>query len=306
MPLEIYIRGRVYWVKGRIEYDGRPITRYYRQSTGALTEQGATDRCAAERDRQIRRNLFGEEAPRLTFADAVVLYDPKPKDVPFLVKLLESLGNRPIEQITGKEVRDLGPVLYPDASTDTWQRQVVTPARAVINNAHELGKAPMIRIRAYSEMERIRQDEKRGKQSRVERTPSTRDWVDSFCGAADPYNAALVRFMFETGARIDQAVSLKPSDLELMNLRVWLKSAKGHAAQWVTISQEMVVELANLSPKRPQNRRTGETLPPRVFGYASRTGYRKAWATICKAAGIEYLGAHEATATCRRHRARGS
>lgn len=55
-----------------------------------------------------------------------------------------------------------------------------------------------------------------------------------------------------------------------------------------------MIELANLPPKRPVNRITGERLEPRVFGYASRAGYRKAWTRICKMAGIPYLRAHEA------------
>jgi len=42
----------------------------------------------------------------------------------------------------------------------------------------------------------------------VERKPADKEWIDAFCRAADPYNAALVRFMFETAVRIDQAVSL--------------------------------------------------------------------------------------------------
>jgi hypothetical protein len=34
-----------------------------------------------------------------------------------------------------KLVRELGEGLYPEASTDTWVRHVVTPVRSVINNA---------------------------------------------------------------------------------------------------------------------------------------------------------------------------
>ena len=44
-------------------------------------------------------------------------------------------------------IRDLGRKLYPDNCTDSWRRWVVTPARAVINKANDLGKGhPDIRF----------------------------------------------------------------------------------------------------------------------------------------------------------------
>ena len=40
MPLTPYKRGDTWWVKGRIEDNGLPITDYLRESTGASTESG--------------------------------------------------------------------------------------------------------------------------------------------------------------------------------------------------------------------------------------------------------------------------
>lgn len=291
MPLEIYLRGAFYHVRGRIEFDGVPITGYYRQSTGSSSEDGARRWCVEETERQRRRHLLGEESA-LTFSDAVMLYPAKPADATYLMRIVVEIGHLPISQITGRMLKDLAPKLYPKCSTDTWWRQVVSPARQVINHAHDLGKCAPIRIKTFTEFERIAQDKERGKQGRQKRKPFSREWVDAFCSHADPYNAALVRFIFETAARIDQAISLRPSDLDLMKSRVRIKAQKGHAEQWITISSDMVVELANLPPKRPRIGKTGKSHTPRVFGYATKAGYRKAWATICKAAGIDYLTAH--------------
>lgn len=292
MPLEVYRRGRVWYAKGRVEYNGTPITDYIRVSTGASTETGAREWCATEEDRQRRRYIVGDEAT-LTFADAVLLYPAKPADARFLINLLPHLADIPIRNITPKMVKNLGPKLYPNASTDTWWRQVVTPVRAVINNAHEEGKGtPPIRISAYTERQRIDQDQVRGRQSRVERVPFSKEWVIAFCAHADPYNAAMVRLIFETGARADQVTSLEPQDLDLKNKRFKIKAQKGHPEQWVTISHQMMVDLANLPPKQPRNRKTNTPMKARVFGYGSRSGYRKAWATICKNAGIARLTAH--------------
>ena len=53
MPLEPYPRGAVWWARGRVEYNGAPITEYYRCSTGASEEQGAWDWCRKEEQTAI-------------------------------------------------------------------------------------------------------------------------------------------------------------------------------------------------------------------------------------------------------------
>ncbi|WP_420915831.1 zincin-like metallopeptidase domain-containing protein [Oceaniglobus indicus] len=81
MPLEVYLRGEVWYVRGRVDYDGRSITEYYRESTGALTEQAAREWCAKETDRQRRRHLIGPEADKLTVNDAILAYDATRADI---------------------------------------------------------------------------------------------------------------------------------------------------------------------------------------------------------------------------------
>lgn len=294
MSLELYLRGSTWWARGYVEHNGRRISKYIRQSTGSSTEAGAKDWCKETIDSYLSRHLLGDENERLTFSEQVLLYNAGPTFAKNLLKVLPYLGHRYVDKITPKEVKNLGPILYPKASTDTWHRQVISPVRAVINNAHELGKGPPIRIRPYSSLERVTQDTRRGKTGRLQKTPSDKAWIEAFCAQADPHNAALVRFMFETAARIGQAVALLPGDLDLDNCRVWLSAAKGHSAQWIEISQAMADDLRNLPPKRPFNRKTGERHPPRVFGYATNTSYIGAWTTICARAGIKYLGAHAA------------
>jgi integrase len=293
MPFETYLRGRTWWARGTVDLNGRPITSYYRCSTGASDEAGARDWIRAEEDRQIRRHLVGDEAA-LTFAEAVLLYPAKKAEARALLQIIDELGDTPVNRITPQMVLDLGPKLMPHCATDTWKRQIAVPVSAVINNAHHLGKCPPIRIRGYSTKERIAQDEARGKASRPERTPGSWPWLNAFRPAAGPYLAALAEFMFETGARIGQAVALRPRDLDLMQARVWMPASKGHPAQWVSISKQMVVTLANLKPRRPHNKRDNVVFTPRVFGYQTRTGPLNAWRAACVAAGIEYLPPHSA------------
>ena len=250
MPLETYQRPntKAWWVKGRIEYNGQPISEYIRCSTGARTKSGAVDWIAQETQRQIRRYLLGEKAQELTCSDVILTYPAKPYEAKALIKIIEALGDdflyKPVKDISGSYIRGLGFQIMPNAATDTMRREVVTPIRAAINCAHDLGKCDYIRVKAYTTQERIDQDTRRGKQSRVERRPADQTWIAKFCTHADMHNAALVRFMFETAARIDQAISLTPEDLDLKGKRVWLKAAKGHAAQWVAISHDMMIQPA--------------------------------------------------------------
>lgn len=293
MPLEAYARGKVWWVKGRVEYNGLAITDYYRCSTGASAEAGAKDWIRAEEERQIRRHLVGEEKVT-TFADAVMLYEAKPADAKFLLKVLPEIGALKLSEIYPELVRKLGPKIYPNAATDTWKRQIINPVSAVINNAHNHNLCGPIRIKGYNAHERIAQDQLRGKQSRRERQAGSWEWLLQFQSEASDHLSALAEFMFETGARISQAIALYPDDLDLNNCRIWMPASKGHPAQWVDISAAMTVTLANLPPKQPYSRKKGRYLKARVFGYADRSGVKTAWNSACKRAGIPRLTPHEA------------
>jgi hypothetical protein len=105
MPLEPYLRISTWWVRGRVEYLGAPVTGYYRCSTGASEEQGAWDWCREEEERQIRRHLLGEIEPapseaKFTFADAVLLYNAGEADAGYLAPIVPSLGAIPVAEIT--------------------------------------------------------------------------------------------------------------------------------------------------------------------------------------------------------------
>lgn len=293
MPLEPYQRGKHWWVRGRVEYLGTPISNYYRRSTGASTKAGARQWCFDEERKTIRRHLLGDEKA-LTFAEAVMLYPAAPADALYLTKIVPLMGNLLIKNITPKIVKNLGPVLYPANSTDTWVRQIITPVRSVINNAHDLGQCAPIRIRGYTKEERVAQDLKRGKKSRVKRQPGSWEWLLQFRLHASQRHAALALFMFMTGARISQAVAMHPHHhLDLANGRLCIPPAKGHDERWITVAPELVEELSSLPPLYPRGvKRDPANL--RLFGFADRSSPRKGWNRACEKAGIECLPFHAA------------
>lgn len=300
MPLEIYARGRIWWARGAVEYRGRKITGYLRESTGAFDETSARQWCTATEEDAIRRHLIGSNkgaTPELTFADCIEFYAPPPRDAERLLRVLPEIGHIPVKQITPKMVRELAARLFPKCCTDTWLRNVIAPVRATINAAHdELGgdRVPPMKVREFTQKERIDQDKRRGQKSRVPKTPGSWPWLLQFREYANPRLSALAFLMFVTGARVTQAVSMRPGEhLDLQNGRVKIPGAKGHDDRWVQIPIELVVELANLSPQVPRGfSEISENL--RVFGYARRDSFRKEWIKAELAAGIQHLPPHSA------------
>jgi integrase len=297
MPLEAYERGSTWWAKGRVEYNGRPITGYIRESTGASEEDGAQDWIAEREERERRRHLLGEEHLPLTFNDAVLLYACDADTSDKLLPIVGEIGTMLVRDITPKMIRELGAKLYPKNATDSWRRWVITPTRAVINNAHDMlggARCPAITIKGYTEAERVAQDKKRKKGSRIEHRPGDWEWLLKFREHAPRRLAALALFMFSTGRRIGQSVAMHPDDLDLQNARVRPPGAKGHGDEWITIPMELVVELANLPPKTPRTWDRNDRRNLRVFGYADRCAPLKAWRSTCIRAGIDYRPPHAA------------
>jgi integrase len=295
--LKPYLRGSTWWAKGKVDYNGRPISDYIRESTGASEKSGAQDWITEREDRERRLHLLGEEARQLTFNDALLLYDPTPQMAEALIPIVEELGPRFVRDITPAMIRDLGPKLYPKNCTDHWRRWVITPARAVINNGHDLkgSLCPPIKIKGYSEDERIAQDKTRKKASRIERRPGDWEWLLRFREHAAPRPAALALVMYVTGARVGQAIRMHPKEhLNLQKNQICIPGAKGHADRWITVPVEVVVELANLKAKTPRGWNRNEKKNLRVFGYASSCGPLKAWRSACDAAGIDYRAPHAA------------
>lgn len=295
MPLEAYKRGTTWWARGKIEYDGLPITDYIRESTGASTQAGAQEWIKNRTALEQRRYHLGDEADEreYTFAAAVMEYSATPEMAKHLMPLVERLGAVPVRKITATQIRNLGPELYPKNGTDTWRRWVVTPARAVINNAHDLGRCPPIRIANYSKEERLKQDKRRGKRSRVKKTPGSWDWLLAFREHAGCYHGALAYFMFVTGARVGQSVAMKPDHLNLDAGTATVPGAKGHDDRVVPLPPELIEELRALPAKPPRGYdRKPENM--RVFGFATRFSPLKGWRTACAKAGIDYLPPHSA------------
>lgn len=292
--LDKYLRGAIWWVKGRRSDNDR----YIRESLGTPDPEIADAKIREIEAAARKRRILGPDAPKpeheLSFASCLLHYHASARQRSYLVPILRKIGTMRVREITPAFVRHLARELHPYASTDTWQRQVVTPVRSVINNAHELGLCPPIRVRAFTKAERVKQDEFRGKQSRVPKVPGSWPWVLAFMAAAEPRDAALAYFMFRHGYRVGQCIAMtRSADMDLSAGRVRVHASKGHPAHWVEIDPDEVAMIAGLPvPHRGLAR-------DRVFtisGGRSGALYRR-WRETCERAKIEYLPPH----SCGRH-----
>lgn len=293
--LEKYPRGNVWWVRGI-----RPDTGIYiRESLGTSDDEIADTKVREIYAEARKRRLLGADAPKpedeLTFAGAYLHYDTPKSQKPYLLLIMKKIGRERVKNITPQSIRLLAKRMYPDAAADTWQRQVITPIRSVINNAHELGLCAPIRVKAFTKAERVKQDVARGKQSRVPKVPGSWPWVLAFCDAAKelgkPRYAALAYFMFRHGYRLTQSIEMtRKDDMDLSAGKVRVHASKGHPAHWVDLEPEEVVMIANLpTAYRGEARK-------RVFTIAGgRSGaFYRDWTAICVHAGIEELKPHAA------------
>lgn len=207
----------------------------------------------------------------LTFAEAVMLYRKDGKPTQYLKPLVRYFKNQTIDSIKPGHIKAAAAAIYPGANPATWNRQAVTPARAVINHAAERGLTHNIKVRRFHESRPIR------------KAPAA-DWLPAFMAAAPPRIAALALFMRVTAARVGQAIEMEWESVDLSEGIAIVPAAKGHPERRAFLTPECVAALANIEGKR-----TG-----RVFGFRSRRRVYDPWRATCEAAGIPYVSTHSA------------
>jgi integrase len=180
--------------------------------------------------------------------------------------------------ITPGEIKDLACKLYPNAGPATRNRQVIAPARAIINFAAERGLCPPIRVRNLPV-------------PKVPRPAGDREWIDAFrAHCPSPHLRTLILFMFVTGARVGEAVKLAPGHLDLETMSARIQDTKNGDPRTAYLTDELVAELRALEPRRIHYGRG----PLRVFGYSDRRSFHALWDRTIEAAGIKRLTPHEA------------
>lgn len=252
----------------------------YRKSAETPDKRLAED-IAHKHEARIRRAaVHGPEAV-LTFADALSLYVDEGHDTRFLAPLLDHFGNTLVARITPPMLRDAAMQIYPRAAAATRNRQVITPARAVINAAAERGLCPPLKVKLF-------------KTTTVKRPAGTREWIAALGAAATadgkPELAACALFIFTTGARIGQAINLTWNEVSLSDGVAILNSRKTGPdgpeikSREASLVPALVAAIASFEPRHPRL----------VFGFACRQTFYKQWERVVGLSGLPRLTSHEA------------
>lgn len=263
------MRLQIKWINGWAHAHGTgPDGRRIRKSLGTQDPGRAEEVRARLESRLWQSHLYGPDAV-VTFDDAALAYAEDGGDVRFLVKITEELAGTPLRDITPRMVRDAARRAYPSGSNATRNRQGITPARAVINYAHQQGWCAPIRVRGFPTVTPVRK-------------AVGDDYIVALQAELPVPLFALMLFLYTTGRRVGDAIALTPADIDL-DARV---ARIGRTKNGEPATAHLAPMLADILRDLPAGN-------GRIFGYTDRRNIYGTLKRACARAGIEYLGTHQ-------------
>ena len=264
MPLKIYRP------KGSNVYHYRGTLAGYRlRSSTGTTDRKTALRLAAEVEARFWQR--GIDKKTLTFPKAVALYLAAGKPENYIGKLEDYWKDAKISDINSGLIKQAAHELYPGRSGATKNRQVIVPMQAIINHCAEMGLCDHLKMKRFEFEKKIKK-------------PVTVEWLNAFLQhATRPDVASLAMFMFATGARISEALSVQWSDIDFQKRTVLIRQTKLGNERIAHLPIELVVMLANLPEKNKQSK---------PFAFAGHMSALGAWQATIKRAGIEPLTFH--------------
>lgn len=246
-----------------------------RKSLGTRDEKRAGEQLALFEARLWKRHSYGEEAVR-TFEEAALSYMKQGGERRYLGPVIKHFKGRTLGSIKPADIKEAAFLLYPAAKPSTRNRQVIIPARAVVNHGHERGWCGALKVKAF-EVEKSHKNK-----------PVDRAWLDKFIAEADrsklPHLSACVLFMHQTGARVSEAISLTGEFVDLGRRVAVLEKTKTTPMSTRFLTAELVARLAALRPRKGV----------RLFGYTDRQAVNRRIKAVCKRAKIEPRSSHAA------------
>lgn len=264
MPLKLYRRGKIWYFGGTVA--GRRI-----RASSESSDKAVAQRIAADREhREWQRRLDGPSST-LTFADAAIAYREAGKQTRHLEPVEDHWRDTLVRDITEQAIKRAALKVYPNAGPGTRNRQFIVPTQAIINYSAEQGWCSRLRVKRFKVVSTIKD-------------PASLSWVRAFVAAASPHLGALCLFMFGTGARIGEAVSLTWGDVDLGARTAKIRQTKIGAERIAHLPPELFAAIANL----PSNRSPED----QVFRFLARENVRQSWDAAIRRAGIKKLSPH--------------
>lgn len=254
-----------------------------RQRAASDRVELAREEAAALEARILRDAYHGERRGARSFAEAVGSYlnadDRAAGDQQRLLRIMTALGDvllRDIDQAAVQRVR--AKMLTPDAAPGTIRRGIITPIRAVLNHAHELGWCEVPKFKAP----------KQPAGRTLYLLPAE---AERLIAAAAPHIRPLLLLLLDTGARMSEAIELEWRDVDLAGARVIFWRTKSGQRRNAPLSPRTVAALASLPHREGRVFRWTASDGRRVSDYADR-GRREggqiktAWRGAIRRAGL--------------------
>lgn len=266
MPIKLYQRGKVWHYRGTVA--GNRL-----RGSCQTTDKGIAARAAAEIETRKWKCHFDGPQAVLTFAQAASLYRAAGKSTRFLDQIEDHFKETLVKDIKAGTIRQMAIDLYPGCSGLSRNRMGITPAQAVINHAAELELCQPIKVRRFKGHSKVKD-------------PATWEWVQAFCAEASAPIGALAMFMFLTGARISEAMSMQWDDVNLAAGIALIRESKIGKERKPHLPAPLVAAMANIPRVKGRP----------VFVYRHPDDVVRAWAGAAKRARIAPLTPH-----CCRH-----
>lgn len=274
---EAFKRGKVW------HYDFTVSGQRYRGSTGLVNKREAQQ---VVNELVLRAKLIEASGgdKDITFAAAVTAYIEDGGSPNHLDKIVPHWGTKRISELTPKFVRSGAKELNPNVKPQTLNRQFLTPVQAVLNHAYQNIDGRRIQIKKFS-IDPVKK-----------KVPVDSGWHAKFKKAAHrPQLPALARFMFQTGARVSEALrevtwkkldEAEPLEIEAdgekhIVYRIALDKTKT-TARVCRITSDLYDEIMDLERIEGRN----------PFFYPRRQSVYGVWRSTCKKAGIDYAPPH--------------
>ena len=270
MSLKPRLRGNVYHARGTVpwrEPNGEITTRRIERSTRAGSYKEAKKACKAL-ERQYWERAYSSTGTAKTFAEAALTYMQTTGNDRYVDALLRHFGVTKLSNIDQDAANQAASILYPDCKPSTLNRQVYTPLLAIMNMAARRGRG----LRPEIERPKGHRD-----RPPIEIPPD--EWFDKVLPRCSPKLGALLMFWTLCGRRTGEAITMKPSQIDVLRKEATIGHTKNGEPIVVPLPDTFMDWLASIPNWRQQER---------VFGYKYSSGVYKALRTACKKAKVPY------------------
>ena len=211
-----------------------------------------------------------------TFRAAAESYLARTRSTRYVDPIIEYFGDTLVTEIAPIDVYDMTDLLYDGRKNATKNRQGLAPARAILLHAYEKGWRDRISLRRYKE------------EPPAEKVPATQAWFHAFARQCKKdgleHLAALVLFMYTTGARVSEAIRLEWPEVDFVKRRALLLRTKTSVNSMRDLSDEVVERLMALKAESDPHER--------VFRYVCRQSVNQRIKAVCERAEIRVLSSH--------------